>query len=482
MTREEAEAIYDLGKEAVITILLKMDERINTLEAQVKELQDRLGLNSSNSSKPSSTDSPFDKKPKTTSNTKRKAGGQKGRVGKNLKRVEHPDVVIVSTPEVCHDCGASLVDTPSRLVASRQVFDLPVLKIQVTEYQVHTKQCLCCKAVNKGSFPSDVTAPTQYGKRFDALISYLSVHQMLPYERITQVMNDLFNHPVSEGVIFNALSRVDTKLSSFNDATKEALLESKVVHADETGINVRGKLHWAHIALSHSVATCLLHPKRGMDAMKQMDILPNYKGTVVSDHWGAYKSIDGEFDHAFCNAHHLRELERVTELDKQQWSQDMSKLLLEANQQVIRAKINAKEALSPRMIKRFNTWYDSIVKSAGVYHTITQKETGKRGRVKQTFAKNLLDRLIKYKAETLRFATDFNVPFTNNAAEQGLRMMKVKEKISGCFMSHKGGRIFMNIYSYILTAKKNGVNIMQALLDAMQGKPFMPLVGKIPAF
>jgi transposase len=482
MTQEEAQAIYDLGKEAVVATLLKMDERINALETQVKELRDRLGLNSSNSSKPPATNSPFAQKPKTTSNTKRKAGGQKGREGKNLKMVEHPDAVIISVPDVCQDCRVSLIDAQSRLVASRQVFDLPIMKIEVTEHQVHTKRCPCCKTINKGTFPADVTAPTQYGKRFDAAISYLSVHQMLPYERITQVMDDLFGHPISEGVVLNALSRTEAHLSSFNTITKQALLQSKVLHVDETGINVRGKLHWAHIAISNSTAACLLHPKRGMDAIKEMDILPNYRGTVVHDHWRAYESIGGAFDHAFCNAHHLRELNRVAQLDKQQWSEDMSKLLVSANQKVTYAKTNEREALSPRMMKRFNTWYDSIVKSASVYHTTHQPEIGTRGRIKQTFAKNLLDRLIKYKHETLRFATDFTVPFTNNEAERGLRMMKVKEKISGCFMSQKGGRIFMNIYSYILTVKKNGVNIMQALLDAMYGKPFMPLVDKIPAF
>jgi hypothetical protein len=305
---------------------------------------------------------------------------------------------------------------------------------------------------------------------------------MLPYERITQVLDDLFGHSISEGVILNALSRVETRLSSFNAITKEALLASPVLHADETGINVRGVLHWAHIALSNSVATCLLHPKRGADAMKQMDILPNYTGTAVHDHWKPYESIGGAFDHAFCNAHHLRELKRVAELDQQRWSEDMSKLLLSAHQKVTHAKSNKREALSPRMTKRFNTWYDAIIKSAGVYHTASQKEAGKRGRVKQSFAKNLLDRLIKYKDETLRFATDFNVPFTNNAAERGLRMMKVKEKISGCFMSQKGGRIFMNIYAYILTVKKNGINIMQALFDAMNEKPFMPLFCKNTTF
>jgi len=463
-------------------MMAKLIVKLQALQDRVDELERRLGLNSNNSSKPPSTDSPFIPKPKTASNAKRKAGGQKGHEGKNLKMVEHPDVVIVSSPGICSGCGASLADTHSSLAASRQVFDLPVLKIEVSEYQVHTKKCPCCKAISKGSFPQDITAPTQYGKRFDAAISYLSVHQMLPYERITQVMEDLFGHSISEGVILNALSRVETHLSSFNAITKEALLQSAVIHADETGINVRGKLHWAHIALSQSAAECLLHSKRGADAIKQMDILPNYKGIAVHDHWKPYESINGAFEHAFCNAHHLRELNRVTQQDHQLWSNDMSKLLLSANQKVTHAKTNGRDALSPRMIKQFNIRYDTVVKSAGVYHTVSQKETGKRGRVKQTFAKNLLDRLIKYKDETLRFATNFNVPFTNNAAERGLRMMKVKEKISGCFMSQKGGRIFMNIYAYILTVKKNGINIMQALLDAMHGKPFMPLVCKIPAF
>jgi transposase len=305
---------------------------------------------------------------------------------------------------------------------------------------------------------------------------------MLPYERITQVMEDLFGHSISEGVILNALSRVETHLSSFSAIAKETLLQSKVLHADETGINVKGTLHWAHIALSNSVATCLLHPKRGVDAIKQMDILPNYTGIAVHDHWKPYESIEGLFDHAFCNAHHLRELTRVSESDHQLWSEDMSKLLLSAHQKVIHAKAKGKETLSTQMLTRFATRYDAIVQSARVYHPEICKIAGKRGRVKQTFAKNLLDRLIKYKDETLRFATNFDVPFTNNAAERGLRMMKVKEKISGCFMSQKGGRIFMNIYAYILTVKKNEINIMQALLDAMNGKPFMPLVCKNPAF
>jgi transposase len=296
-------------------------------------------------------------------------------------------------------------------------------------------------------------------------------------------MEDLFGHPISEGVILNALTRLEENLSSFNTTTKEALLHSALLHADETGMNVRGKLHWAHIALSDNAAACLLHPKRGVDAIKQMEILSNYTGVVVHDHWKPYEGIEGSFEHAFCNAHHLRELRRASEQDHQQWSEDMSKLLMLAHHKVNHAKTNQKEALSPRKIKQFTTWYDTIVQSASVYHPQSDsKKIPKRGRVKQTFAKNLLDRLIKYKDETLRFMRDFNVPFTNNAAERGLRMMKVKEKISGCFMSQKGGRIFMNIYAYILTVKKNGVNILQALLDAMHGKPFMPFVCKNPAF
>lgn len=462
--------------------MAKLIVKLQALQDRVDELERRLGLSSNNSSKPPSTDSPYALKSKTASNAQRKAGGQKGHVGKNLKMVEHPDVVIVSSVQRCRECGISLVDAPAHLVASRQVFDFPVLKIEVSEYQVEAKKCPCCKAINKGSFPKGINAPTQYGKRFDAAIAYLSVHQMLPYERITQVMNDLFGHSISEGVILNALSRVETHLKAFNTATKEVLLTSPVLHADETGINVRGKLHWAHIALSNAAAACLLHPKRGGDAIKQMNLLPHYKGIAVHDHWKAYESTDGSFTHAFCNAHHLRELKRVIEQDKQLWSEDMSKLLLSAHKEVNYAKANGREALSLRMIKRFNTWYDAIIKSAGVYHTLSQKEVSKKGRTKQTFAKNLLDRLIKYKNETLRFITDFNVPFTNNAAERGLRMMKVKEKISGCFMSQKGGKIFMNIYAYMLTVKKNGINIMQALLDAMNEKPFMPLVCKNLAF
>jgi len=487
MKKAEAEAIYDLGKEAVVEILLKMDARITTLET-------KLGLNSNNSSKPPSTDSPFipkAKKDATTNNSKRKSGGQKGHEGNNLKMVEHPDKIIISSVKVCDNCGVSLENAIPSLVSSRQVFDIPVLKMEVTEYQVHTTRCPCCKTTNKGSFPEDITAPTQYGKRFDSVIAYLSVHQTLPYERITQTICDLFGHPISEGVILNALARVECRLEEFKAQTKEALLASPVLHADETGINVKGELNWAHIAASNSAAITSLHPKRGGDAIKAMDILPRYTGVVVHDHWKPYESIGGVFAHAFCNAHHLRELRRVSEQDHQLWSEDMSKLLTLAHKKVNNAKARGKDALSLMVIKRFSDWYDAIVKSAGVYHIVNQEESReskdgkdgkKRGRLKQTFAKNLLDRLIKYKDETLRFITDFAVPFTNNEAERGLRMMKVKEKISGCFMSLRGGRIFMNIYAYILTSKKNGVNVMQALLGAVNGRAFLPRVCKSTGF
>ena len=299
---------------------------------------------------------------------------------------------------------------------------------------------------------------------------------MLPYERITQVISDLFGHPVSEGTILNALSRVETLIKPSVVTTKESLLGSPVLHVDETGINVRGVLHWAHIALSGVAATCLLHPKRGTVAINAMDILPNYTGIAVHDHWKPYESIGGLFEHAFCNAHHLRELTRAWEQEKQQWSQDMFKWLLLAHKKVTQAKGKGEKSLSSRMLKYFNARYDAIIQAASVYHQKNVDNPEKKRRIKQTFAKNLLDRLIKYKEGTLRFLTNFEVPFTNNAAEQGLRMMKVKEKISGCFMSREGGRIFMSIYSYILTAKKNGLNSMNALLDAVNGNPFVPAV------
>ncbi|MFA6145555.1 MAG: IS66 family transposase [Sulfuricurvum sp.] len=479
LTEEEAYQLCLQEPRTVAKLLVELLAKVEVLQNRVDELERRLKLNSSNSSKPPSTDSPFDPKTKKPSNAegkKRKPGGQKGREGKNLKMVQEPDSIIVSSPQMCSGCGSSLVDITPSSIASRQVFDLPVLKIEVTEHQAHTKKCPCCKAVNKGIFPIEVKAPTQYGKRFDATIAYLSIHQMLPYERITQVISDLFGHPVSEGTILNALSRVETLIKPSVVTTKESLLGSPVLHVDETGINVRGVLHWAHIALSGVAATCLLHPKRGTVAINAMDILPNYTGIAVHDHWKPYESIGGLFEHAFCNAHHLRELTRAWEQEKQQWSQDMFKWLLLAHKKVTQAKGKGEKSLSSRMLKYFNARYDAIIQAASVYHQKNVDNPEKKRRIKQTFAKNLLDRLIKYKDGTLRFLTNFEVPFTNNAAEQGLRMMKVKEKISGCFMSREGGRIFMSIYSYILTAKKNGLNSMNALIDAVNGNPFLPAV------
>ena len=256
------------------------------------------------------------------------------------------------------------------------------------------------------------------------------------------------------------------------------LYTQKVLHSDETGINIAKKLHWIHVASSNKFTYYMLHAKRGKVAMDDMDILPNYNGIVVHDHWKPYNQYTN-CTHSYCNAHILRELNGIWDNDKAQWSKDIHSLLIKMNLAVHKAKDKDKQCLSYNQIKKFIKNYGKITKTAlKLYLPPTNSPPKKKkGKVKQPKAKNLLDRLLIYQDQTLRFLNDFRVPFTNNQAEKDLRMIKVKEKISGCFASFKGGEIFCRIRSYISTLKKNNLSVLKGLESALNGELLLPAGG-----
>ena len=470
MTREEAIDFCKNNPEAAADIILMVDK----LELRIKELEARLGMNSTNSSKPPSSDNKLSKSPKAKEKSKRKAsrGGQKGHPGKTLMQRENPDHTEVFRPTFCEQCHSDLSKTNSDRIIKRQVFDLPLPVIEVTEYQSHSVVCPCCRHKNTAAFPQGINAAAQYGKNLQSFIGYLSTHQMIPHERISELIEDLCGHKLSKGSVITILRKLYDGCEASESAIKKQLIQSDLLHCDETGVNIAGKLHWMHVASTSALTYYHLNAKRGKMATDTMGILEPYQGVAVHDHWNAYDHYDCA--HSFCNAHHLRELQGVIDHERLAWATHMHRLLIRMKQMVGKAVAKGMSTLSKMLHKRLWEQYDTITNAAmSVYGALAPKEP-KRGRIKQSKGKNLLDRLIKYKTETLRFMQDFRVPFTNNQAERDLRMIKVKEKVSGSMASFRGGEYFARIRGYISTVKKQNGRVLEELRNALLGKPFMP--------
>lgn len=483
LTRQQAEAIYDLGKEAVVQFMLDFDAKLQEATLRIKELERRLNMDSHNSSKPPSSDSPFNSSKSTEpspSITKikklKKRGGQKGHKGKTLKLSAHPDKIEQLIPTSCTQCGKSLKHLPTKdSTWKRQVWDIPEIKLHITEYQSLSKECPCCKKKSYGTFPSHVTSRLQFGSSLIAFCSYLSAVQMMPHERIGELSGDLFGHPLSVGAIDTMLSKTHHALKGVEEEIKEHLQKEELLCADETGIEVGNTLRWLHTLSSKYATLYTAHTKRGKEGMDESAVLPSFKGILMHDHWGAYKQYTNA-THAYCNAHILRELTGVIENEKLQWAKDAKVCLRAMHEAVKRAKEDGKESLSQPQINKFIKAWRETTKAALSYYASPPKSSGKRGRAKQSKSKNLLDRLISYESETLRFLKEFRVPFTNNLAERDLRMTKVKLKISGCFMSEFGAKRFARIRGYISTLKKSGESVLAILKEAINGRAYLPAV------
>ena len=422
-------------------------------------LANRLNLNSTNSSKPPSSDPNRKKKPK--SKTGNKPGGQKGHVGTTLKKVDDPDKIKVIKVD-----RRKLPAGQYRQVGfeSRQVFDIDISRV-VTEYQAQILEDANGKQF-VASFPEGVKKAVQYGTGLKAHSVYMSQFQLIPYNRIQDYFADQLHIPVSEGSIFNFNVEAFRLLSDFEVQVKSKLAASYLAHADETGINIAGKGHWLHCVSNGDWTYYYSHDKRGLDAINDMDILPEFKGILCHDHWKPYYKIG--CTHALCNAHHLRELTRAFEQDGQKWAQDLSKLLVTINNKVI----DAGGALNAVNAQKYRSKYRQIIKKGEVEcpEPVRPKKKGKRGRIKKSKSRNLLERLRDYENDTLRFMENALVPFSNNLGENDIRMTKVQQKISGCFRSMDGAKIFCLIRSFLSTCRKQGIKSSRALELLFNGK------------
>lgn len=472
LSREQFDA---LDGDRQFALFVSMREDISRMAGEIQSLRDQLSKNSRNSGKPPSSDGYAKPAPKSQRERgKRKSGGQPGHKGHTLRQVCDPDHVVLHRVVACLDCARDLDGVRLTRIEKRQVFDLPPARIEVTEHQGEVKRCPGCGSLARGMFPSEATQATQYGPGVRAVAAYLNSYQLLPLSRIVELFGDLFGHRPSESVILNASKRVYAQIRPSLDAIVAQWTAADVIHCDETGLRVDGKLCWLHTAGTPRLTWFAPHRRRGAEAMRSLGILPAFRGCAVHDGWKSYFTFD-ECAHALCNAHHLRELRFVKEQYGQTWAGGMWVLLREMHA-VVKAAPPELTRLPREQQRMYERLYDVwLFRGKVVNPSPKESSPGRRGPRKQTPPKNLLDRLERYKQETLVFLRDFRVPFDNSLAERDIRMMKVKQKVSGCFRTWKGAEEFCAIRSYISTVRKQGHGVLRVIHDALVGEPFIPV-------
>jgi transposase len=491
-TRDEIHRAFLDGEEAIVELFTGVGQQIETLARQVetqaaalKDLQARLGKTSANSSKPPASDG-YAKPKRTTSLRKpgqKPRGGQPGHEGDPLKRVATPDQTAVHPVVACDYCGADLRDVAVTRQDERQVFDIPAMRIEVTAHQVEIKTCPGCGAENHGVFPVGVSRAVQYGPGVKTWATYFQTQHFVPVERTAQIIEDLTGHRVAEATLMKAQRECVAAIAPATAAIQAQLQAASVVRFDESGLRVAGKLQWLHVASTEDLTDYTVHTNRGQAGMDAAGILPGFTGCGVHDHWKSYFTYT-DCTHALCNAHHLRELTFIHEQYGQAWADTVATLLVEIKTAVDTAQAASQTALPATMIAGFEYRYQAAL-NAGYRHNPRPPPppaTGgkKRGRPAQTPPLNLLDRLRDFQAETLAFMHDFRVPFDNNQAERDVRMVKVKQKVSGGFRTVEGAQGFAQIRGYLSTARKQAVNVFAAIREAFAGCPFIPTTSSSP--
>lgn len=468
------DAVCDL----VVTLLneqeTRFEQKIAKLEKRIAELE----RNSRTSSKPPSSDkgnfsNPPKPKPKSLrQKSTRKSGGQKGHPGSTLEMVSHPDHRIdhdLPSGSSCPNCGDHLPEaSPSHDDWEvRQVFDLPPISLKVTEHRARRCFCPGCGKTVTAPFPKEAKAPVQYGPRVQAAALYLGGYQLLPYGRLSELFTELFHCPLSQGTLANIVKRGSLQAALAMDPIREALLESPVAHVDETGCTLHGKRHWLHVFGTERLTCYYLDAKRGREAMDRMGLLPRYRHLLIHDCLGAYFSYP-DCLHGLCNAHLQRELTYLHEQLDQQWAGKLISLLLEAKD-LAQREVNREEGTrrvigKGRLGKILSRYDDLLAQGYASNPEPPPKAKSQKGRPKRGKILSLLDRFAKYRQEIMGyFLYPGLYPYDNNQAERDVRMMKVREKISGTFRSAAHGKGFCDLRSVISSARKQDRSILKSL-------------------
>jgi len=455
----------------LLAIVNRLRSRVDELEADNRRLRDRLGelehsaaLDSDNSSKPPSSDGlkKADKSKKRTASLRkksgRKKGGQAGHKGHTLRQVDHADEVIDHYPNHCKQCDNALSRDSDSYVC-RQVFDLPEpVALEVTEHRAHQVICKACHTVTRAVFPLLVKAPVQYGERLSAVVSYLHHAQFIPVERVAQSLKDLFAVSLSTGTVAAMCTRTAERVKPLAGVIAEIIrLQAPIKHLDETGLRVAGKLRWVHVLSTKMLTALRLGESRG-------DVGTGYTGIAVHDEYSSYFAKLKDVIHALCNAHHLRELTAVEQIDRESWAKRMRRLL----ERAWRIKHQAQEqGLEPsaQQIRIISMLWDRILTDAIAFHEAQPplKSAG-RGRKKRRKGHNLALRLQRNKDACLRFLNIAIVPFSNNQGETDFRFVKLFQKIFGGFRTETGAENHLTVRCIIGTARKQGWNIIEVIM------------------
>jgi transposase len=442
------------------------------LRERVAELEARLGQNSSNSSRPPSSDGLAKPAPKSLRRRSgRKPGGQQGHPGSTLSRVADPDEVVRHEPPACAGCGGGLADAPEVGVERRQVFDLPPIRVRVTEHQIVARRCDCCGTTTAGAGPDGVDAPVQYGPRIAAIILYLYVGQFLSKRRTAQALAELFGTPVSEGTVAAMTGRAAHGLDAFTALVRDRIAAAEVAHFDETGLRVEGKLRWVHSASTGRYSLITVHDRRGTAGMDAAGVLPGFGGIAAHDAWAPYDTY-GQATHALCNAHLLRELQAVIDATGDgQWCWAVQAAdALRQMKHLVDAALADDGTLATLDAARLAEAKHRFRSAALIGANVTKDRSTKLMAKHHALARRINDRQDDY----LRFTADPRVSFDNNAAEREIRMIKLRQKVSGCLRTLTAAEQFCVIRSYLATAAKHGIHFFESLVALADGHPWLP--------
>jgi transposase len=481
MTPEEIAAMQEENRtlKALLAELLPLREQVRQqelliaqLQQQVQALQEREGKDSHNSHLPPSSDR-FVRQPRSLrKKSEKKRGGQPGHEGTTLQWQACPDEVVVHAVTKCATCQQDLCVVPALQIERRQVIDVPTPRLWVAEHQAEQKQCPACQQITVAAFPAEVAAPLQYGPRLGAIAVYLVQQQLLPWARACEILADLLGAPLSQGTLASLLERCVQTLQQVEEQIKQALTTVEVLHQDETGLYVDGQRQWLHVSCTEQLTHYAVHPKRGQEALEAIDILPRFAGTSVHDGWRAY--FHYACRHALCVVHLLRELTYLAEEQGLAWAADLIALLLDMKAATQQARAQGLASLHPLEVADWQAHFVAIVTQADATTPYAQAPPGHKGRVKQSAARNLLDRLLAEQQAVLAFLHRLSVPFDNNQAERDVRMVKVQQKVSGSFRSQAGAAAFCRIRGYLSTLRKQGLHLLTALEATLRGHPVLP--------
>ena len=448
---------------------------VERLERRIAELEHRQGQNSGNSSLPPSRDDAEARAAQTakrqSKRTKsgRRQGKQPGDPGAHLARVAVADHTVIHPPSSCRCCGAGLGDAEVTAVESRQVFDLPQRRAEVTEHVAERRRC-GCGVETKGEFPPEATAPACFGPAVRAAGLYLLVRQHIPIARAAEILTDLLGVPVSTGFLASLTAEAADGLGEFIDDLTDALAGEPVAGADETSVRVAGAKWWFHVCCTALFTFLGVHPNRGVTATDHFGVLPRFQGTLVHDRWAPYWRYQ-TMRHSICNAHLLRDLAAAAEIATQKaWADAMAGLLVDAKRRCDAARAAGRAKLPARQRSTIRASYDTVVADALAANP--EPPDGRKRIRTEKIGYNLAVALRDHKDEVLRFVDDLNVWFDNNQSERDLRMARLQTKVSGCFRSQRGAQSFVTVRSYIETGRKHGANPFDILLQLFQHNPW----------